>query len=159
MDYWNDTVLNKRYILLKDPTLITEGFFSEFHWFFTDKAPINEMAAKWTTVWICSSWAATILSLEFFLWKCFYRKRLLLNLEFCLRLVINGYYPLGSDIGSGLLFKAVCFDLYLESQCPRADLSKKILPRPKTTIAWKLTPQRSKISKNWNPPHWDPLLT
>ena len=42
---------------------------------------------------------------------------------------------MGSDIGSGLLFKAVCFDLYLESQCPRADLNKKILPRPKTTIA------------------------
>ena len=44
-------------------------------------------------------------------------------------------------------------------QCPRADLNKKSLPRPKTTAAWKLTPHRSKISKNWNPPHWVPLLT
>ena len=39
------------------------------------------------------------------------------------------------------------------SQCPRVDLNKKFLPRPKNTAAWKLTPHRSKISKNWNPPH------
>ena len=43
------------------------------------------------------------------------------------------------------------------SQCPRADLNKKFLPRPKTTTAWKCIPHRSKISKNWNPPYWDPL--
>ena len=42
------------------------------------------------------------------------------------------------------------------SQCPRTDLDKRSLPRPKTTTAWKLTPHSSKISKNWNPPHWDP---
>ena len=40
------------------------------------------------------------------------------------------------------------------SQCPRTDLNKRFLPRPKTTTAWNLIPQRSKISKNWNPPHW-----
>ena len=45
------------------------------------------------------------------------------------------------------------------SQCPRADLNKKFLARPKTTAAWKLIPHRSKISKNWNPTHWDPLLS
>ena len=45
--------------------------------------------------------------------------------------------------------------LYL--QCSRADLNKSFLHRPKTTTAWKLTPVRSKISKNWKPPHSDPL--
>ena len=39
------------------------------------------------------------------------------------------------------------------AQRPRMDLMKKSLPRPKTTTAWKLTPHRSKISKNWNPSH------
>ena len=43
------------------------------------------------------------------------------------------------------------------AQCPRVDLNIKSLPGPKTTTAWKLTPYRSKISKNWNPPHWVPL--
>ena len=42
-------------------------------------------------------------------------------------------------------------------QCPRTDLNKKSLPRPKTTTEWKLIPHRSKISKNWNPPHLGPL--
>ena len=41
-----------------------------------------------------------------------------------------------------------------KAQRPRTDLNKRSLPRPKTTTAWKLTPHRSKISKNWNPPHW-----
>ena len=27
--------------------------------------------------------------------------------------------------------------------------------RPNTTITWKLIPPRSKIRKNWNPPHWE----
>ena len=36
------------------------------------------------------------------------------------------------------------------SQCPRTDLKKRFLPRPKTITAWKLIPHRSKISKNWN---------
>ena len=40
----------------------------------------------------------------------------------------------------------------IHSQCPRTDLNKRLLPRPKTTTAWKLIPHRSKISKNWNPP-------
>ena len=35
-------------------------------------------------------------------------------------------------------------------QCPRTDLNKRFLPRPKTTTALKLIPHRSKISKNWN---------
>ena len=43
------------------------------------------------------------------------------------------------------------------TQCHRADSNKRSLPRPTTTTAWKLIPQRSKISKNWNPPHWVPL--
>ena len=43
------------------------------------------------------------------------------------------------------------------SQCPRTDLNKRFLPRPKTISAWKLKPYRSKISKNWNPPWWVPL--
>ena len=45
----------------------------------------------------------------------------------------------------------------MSTVCPRADLNNMFLPRPKTTTAWKLIPHRSKISKNWNPPHWDPL--
>ena len=43
------------------------------------------------------------------------------------------------------------------SQCPRTDLNKRFLPRPKTITAWKLPLYRSKISKNWNPPRWVPL--
>ena len=43
------------------------------------------------------------------------------------------------------------------SQCPRTDLNKRSLPRPRTTTAWKLIPHRSKISKNWNPTRWVPL--
>ena len=42
-------------------------------------------------------------------------------------------------------------------QCPRTNLNKRFLPRPKITTAWNLIPHRSKISKNWNPPHWIPL--
>ena len=41
------------------------------------------------------------------------------------------------------------------SQHPRTDLKKRFLPRPNTTIAWKLIPHRSNISKIWNPPHWE----
>ena len=41
------------------------------------------------------------------------------------------------------------------AQCPRTDLNKSFLPRPKTTTAWKLIPHSSKISKNWNPPPWE----
>ena len=45
----------------------------------------------------------------------------------------------------------------MEAQCPRTDLNKRFLSRPKTITAWKLIPHRSKINKNWNPPHWVPL--
>ena len=44
-----------------------------------------------------------------------------------------------------------------KTQCPRTKINKRFLLRAKTTTAWKLIPHRSKISKNWNPPHWDPL--
>ena len=47
--------------------------------------------------------------------------------------------------------------LRMYTQCPRTKINKRFLPRAKTTTAWKLIPHRSKISKNWNPPHWDPL--
>ena len=50
-----------------------------------------------------------------------------------------------------------CWSLFYLAQCPRKDLNKRFLPRPKTITAWKLIPHRSKISKNWNPPHWVPL--
>ena len=43
------------------------------------------------------------------------------------------------------------------AQRPRVDLNKRFLPRPNNTTVWKLIPHRSKISKNWNPPHWVPL--
>ena len=39
------------------------------------------------------------------------------------------------------------------------DLNKRFLLGPNATTAWKLIPHRSKISKNWNPPHWVPLST
>ena len=39
------------------------------------------------------------------------------------------------------------------AQRPRTDLNKRFLPRPNTTIAWKLMPHRSNISKIWNPSH------
>ena len=48
------------------------------------------------------------------------------------------------------------FSLYIY-QCPRTDLNKRSLPRPKTTIEWKLIPHRSKITMNWNPPHCIPI--
>ena len=51
-----------------------------------------------------------------------------------------------------LLYFAFIYQLYAHS-----DLNKRFLPRAKTTTAWKLIPHRSKISKNWNPPHWVPL--
>ena len=44
------------------------------------------------------------------------------------------------------------------TQCPRTDLNKTFLPRPTTITAWKLIPHRSKISMNWNPLHWDPII-
>ena len=44
-----------------------------------------------------------------------------------------------------------------KSQCPRTDLNKRFLPRPKTITAWKLITHRSKISKNWNPPWRVPI--
>ena len=34
------------------------------------------------------------------------------------------------------------------TQCPRADLNKRFLPRANTATAWKLIPHRSNISKN-----------
>ena len=42
-------------------------------------------------------------------------------------------------------------------QRPKIDLNKRFLPGPNTTTAWKLIPHRSKNSKNWNSPWWDPL--
>ena len=51
----------------------------------------------------------------------------------------------------------LCHMHTFRAQCSRAYLNKKSLPRPKTTAAWKLIPHRSKISKNWNPPHWVPV--
>jgi hypothetical protein len=57
-----------------------------------------------------------------------------------------------------IIFLQICSVMYHSAmQCPRADLNKKFLPRPKTTTAWKGITHRSKISKNWNPPYWDPL--
>ena len=39
-------------------------------------------------------------------------------------------------------------DFKVSSQCPRTDLNKRFLPRPKSITALKLIPHRSKISKN-----------
>ena len=46
----------------------------------------------------------------------------------------------------------ICLQCNSATQCPRVDLNKRFLHRPKTITAWKLTPHRSKISKNWNLP-------
>ena len=43
-------------------------------------------------------------------------------------------------------------------QCPTMKLNKRSLPKPTTTTGWKLIPHRSKISMNWNPLHWDPII-
>ena len=43
------------------------------------------------------------------------------------------------------------------AQCPRMELNKRSLPKAMTTAGWKLIPHGSKISMNWNPPHWDPI--
>ena len=69
----------------------------------------------------------------------------------------ESYYTSGASI---LHFEFIMGPDHLFSfytQCPRTDLNKRFLPRPKTTTAWKLTPHRSKISKNWNPHWWVPL--
>ena len=45
-----------------------------------------------------------------------------------------------------------------KTQCPSTtDLNKRFFPRPNNTTPWQLITHRSKISKNWNPPHWVPL--
>ena len=44
------------------------------------------------------------------------------------------------------------------AQCPTMKLNKRSLPKPTTTTGWKLIPHRSKISMNWNPLHWDPII-
>ena len=44
------------------------------------------------------------------------------------------------------------------TQCPTMKLNKRSLPKPTTTTGWKLIPHRSKISMNWNPLHWDPII-
>ena len=50
--------------------------------------------------------------------------------------------------------------IYLNNlaQCPTMKLNKRSLPKPTTTTGWKLIPHRSKISMNWNPLHWDPII-
>ena len=67
----------------------------------------------------------------------------------------------GHDKNLAHFYKIKWFKNYqkfvLVTQCPRTGLNKRFLPKPKTTIAWKLIPHRSKISNNWNPPHWVPL--
>ena len=45
-----------------------------------------------------------------------------------------------------------------EAQCATTKLNKRSLPKPTTTTGWKLIPHRSKISMNWNPLHWDPIM-
>ena len=54
-------------------------------------------------------------------------------------------------------FRPLHFVTIRLTQCPRTDLNKRFLPRPKTTTAWNIILHRSKISKDWNPPHWVPL--
>ena len=69
----------------------------------------------------------------------------------------ESYYTSGASI---LHFEFIMGPDHLFSfytQCPRTDLNERFLSRPKTTTAWKLTPHRSKISKNWNPHWWVPL--
>ena len=56
-----------------------------------------------------------------------------------------------------IMFKKVYYNLLNYTQCPSIDLIKRFLPRPKSIAAWKLITNRSKISKNWNPPNWVPL--
>ena len=48
----------------------------------------------------------------------------------------------------------ICQLLSIVAQCPRTDLNKRFLPRPNTITALKLIPQRFKICKNRNIPHW-----
>ena len=66
----------------------------------------------------------------------------------------ESYYTSGASI---LHFEFIMGPDHLFSfytQCPRTDLNKRFLPRPKTNTAWKLIPHRSKISKNWIAPHF-----
>ena len=51
----------------------------------------------------------------------------------------------------------ICVLLTL-AQCATMKLNKRSLPKPTTTTGWKLIPHRSKISMNWNPLHWDPII-
>ena len=57
----------------------------------------------------------------------------------------------------GCKMAAGCTVVSQNSQCPRTDLNKRFLPRPKTITAWKHIPHRSRMNENWNPPHWVPL--
>ena len=58
---------------------------------------------------------------------------------------------------NSISFKSSTYFFKRTPECPRTDLDKIFLPLPKTTTAWKLIPQWSKISKIWNPPHWKAL--
>ena len=64
----------------------------------------------------------------------------------------QGYQKFKVQRPKCLCFKLDCCCLkkgsVVTSQCPRTDLNKRFLPRPKTITAWKLIPHRSKISKN-----------
>ena len=75
--------------------------------------------------------------------------------SFANRLYVSSFFLKRGQIKYFSLIFSI-FDI-IWPQCPRTDLNIRNLPRPKTTTAWKLIPHRSKISKNWNPPHWVPL--
>ena len=47
---------------------------------------------------------------------------------------------------------------HFSTQRPTMKLNKRSLPKPTTTTGWKLIPHRSKLSMNWNPLHWDPII-
>ena len=54
-----------------------------------------------------------------------------------------------------LFHRVATIVVFNNAQCLRTDLNKRFLPKPNTTIAWKLIPHRSNISKIWNPPRWE----
>ena len=61
---------------------------------------------------------------------------LLRKINLCIKTSSNGYVI-------SVIVKS--HEIAPKAQRPRTDLSKKSLPRPKTTTAWKLIPHRSNI--------------
>ena len=119
--------------------------------------------------WNCLDWnmriahifyAFYLRSLIYFFWRCLDRTKKNLLVSTIRACDVLFHNSLGKTIFRTFTqnYASIFVKKYTDiAQRPRIDLNKRFLLRPKTTTAWNIIPHRSKISKNWNPPHWIPL--